>query len=190
VSCSNVKVFPPSTAKNKEPISVSVIRCWNEEEGIEWILYSSIEVTCLEEAIEKIKWYACRWIIEEYHKCVKTGCKIEKRCLQTSQRLEALVGVLTIISVLLLQLRNQARDDVEGEKSSVKVVPNIPLTILSNWLGVEKITLTIREFWRGVARMGGFLARKSDGEPGWQTLWKGWLELLRMWQGAELFSSA
>jgi len=36
-----------------------------------------------------------------------------------------------------------------------------------------------------VAQLGGFLCRKSDGEPGWQTLWKGWIRLLDMWFAAE-----
>ena len=31
-----------------------------------------------------------------------------------------------------------------------------------------------------VARLGGFLARKSDGEPGWQTLWEGWQQLQQL----------
>jgi hypothetical protein len=47
-------------------------------------------------------------------------------------------------------------------------------------------TLTVKEFWRRVAMLGGFLGRKSDGDPGWQTLWTGWLRLQDMWQGFRL----
>jgi len=189
VTWGNIKLLPPERAKNQNKLSISVIRCWHEEEEIEWILYSTLKVSCLEEAIEKIKWYSCRWTIEEYHKCMKSGCKVEERYLQQSHALEALVGILSIIAVLLLQLRNLARDEEEGENPAIEVVPEIPLRLVSNWLKVLKESLSVREFWRGVARMGGFLGRKSDGEPGWQTLWKGWLELLKMWQGVEIFSS-
>ena len=45
---------------------------------------------------------------------------------------------------------------------------------------------TNRDFLRGVARLGGFLARKSDGEPGWQTIWKGWFVLMILVEGYEL----
>jgi hypothetical protein len=38
--------------------------------------------------------------------------------------------------------------------------------------------LTVRDFWRETAKLGGFLGRTSDGEPGWQTLWHGFLRLL------------
>ena len=46
--------------------------------------------------------------------------------------------------------------------------------------------VTNRDFLRGVARLGGFLARKSDGEPGWQTIWKGWFVLMILVEGFEL----
>jgi Transposase Tn5 dimerisation domain len=50
--------------------------------------------------------------------------------------------------------------------------------------------LTVREFFRGVARLGGFLARKGDGEPGWQTTWRGWEKLALMVRGQELSEQA
>ena len=45
---------------------------------------------------------------------------------------------------------------------------------------------TVRDFWRSLARMGGFIGRKSDGEPGWQTIWKGYKRLQDMLTGAFL----
>ena len=54
---------------------------------------------------------------------------------------------------------------------------------MQRYLKLPPGDLTLREFWRAVARLGGFLARKSDGEPGWQTLWRGWLKLQDLtWQ--------
>lgn len=37
--------------------------------------------------------------------------------------------------------------------------------------------ITLGEFWDAVARLGGFIGRKSDGQPGWQTLWRDWSRL-------------
>ncbi|MEH1986886.1 MULTISPECIES: hypothetical protein [unclassified Nostoc] len=39
-------------------------------------------------------------------------------------------------------------------------------------------SLTLGEFWKCVARLGSFLGRKSDGLPGWQTLWREWCRLM------------
>ena len=45
---------------------------------------------------------------------------------------------------------------------------------------------TVRGFWRSLARLGGFIGRKSDGEPGWQTIWGGYMRLQDMLLGADL----
>ena len=49
----------------------------------------------------------------------------------------------------------------------------------------EADELSVREFWHGVARLGGFIGRKSDGDPGWQTLWRGWQRLQDLCWGLE-----
>ena len=36
------------------------------------------------------------------------------------------------------------------------------------------------------AKLGGFLGRKGDGEPGWITIWRGWEKLHMLVRGAEL----
>ena len=38
-----------------------------------------------------------------------------------------------------------------------------------------KATLTAKDLWHTIARFGGYLDRKNDPPPGWQTLWKGWI---------------
>ncbi len=173
-----VTLHAPSRLSKKTPsVSLSVIRCWNDEEGIEWILYSSIPINNIEEACEKIDWYVCRWIIEEYHKCIKTGCRIEKRQFENGKALENLIGILSIIGLLMLRLRNIARN--YSERLASEVVDNDALRIVEKRFNLGS-NITIGLFWKSVARLGGFLGRKNDGEPGWQTLWEGWLRLLDM----------
>ena len=46
--------------------------------------------------------------------------------------------------------------------------------------------LTLHEAVRSTARLGGFLARKSDGEPGSKTLWRGLERLAAMTLGWQL----
>lgn len=178
IAWKEVRIQPPQRlGKKANPIVVSVIRCWNEEEDLEWIIYSSIPVHDVEEAIEKISWYSRRWIIEEYHKCLKTGCRIESSQLETAKSLENLLAVLGVIAILMLQLRNMARENVD--KPASDFIGEEAVQIISKRYN-QPINMNVRDFLRSVARLGGFLGRKSDGEPGWQTLWKGWLRLLDM----------
>jgi hypothetical protein len=188
ISWGQVNICPPKrVGRDSKLITLSVVRCFNEEEGIEWVLYSTIPVNTLEEAIEKIKWYACRWIIEEYHKCLKTGCRIESNQFESIKPVEVLLGILSVVAVLMLQMKYIAREKTND--LAKEVVPMVVLAIICRRYKLEKEKITIRDFWRTVAMLGGFLGRKSDGDPGWQTLWKGWLRLLDMWNGAEALRS-
>jgi Transposase Tn5 dimerisation domain len=42
----------------------------------------------------------------------------------------------------------------------------------------------VREFFLALARLGGHQNRKCDGEPGWLVLWRGWMTLQQMVDGA------
>ena len=49
------------------------------EEPLEWILATSVPTTTLEQAWERVEWYRHRWLVEDYHYCLKSGCRIEER---------------------------------------------------------------------------------------------------------------
>jgi hypothetical protein len=121
--------------------------------------------------------------VEEFHKAWKTGCRAEPRQLEEADRLVPLLGALAIVAVRLLGLHDAAQRD-SGAPTDV---PETTIRILAAKLQrpAECFT-THRDFLRGVARLGGFLARKSDGEPGWQTIWKGWFVLMILVEGYEL----
>ena len=163
--------------KTCEPLQGTYIRVWEDKvDGLEWILFSTLPVNNFEEAQEKVKWYSIRWMIEEYHKCLKTGCSVEKRNLRTTEALQAVIGMLGVIAGKLLELKYQVR---EVEKGLAKdAIPKDIVGIICRHYRLESEDLTLKEFWRKVAMLGGFIGRKSDGEPGWQTLWRGWIRLL------------
>ena len=186
VAWTALTLMPPSNRaeKREHPQPGWVVRCWNEAEGLEWILFSTLPVLTTKDALLGISWYEHRWIIEEYHKCLKTGCAIEKRQLATTDGLRALFAFLTITAVRLLQLRSLARTNPHNPAMASGIDPLL-LTITASRLNRELNSLTLAEFWRGVAMVGGFIGRKSDGEPGWQTLWDGWRRLQDMAWGAE-----
>ena len=120
------------------------------------------------------------WLGEDYHTCLKTGCRMEARQLTTGHGLLALLGLLAVVAVRLLQLRMLSRQ--EPDHLAHYVLPADVVTVLAADLHAPSATLTVRQFWRGVAQLGGFLGRTSDGDPGWQTLWAGWHRLQdRVW---------
>jgi hypothetical protein len=157
-----------------------------EVEPIEWILLTSLVVKDFEDAWTVIGYYERRWLIEEWHKALKTGCRVTERQLKTKQRLEAMVGLLSVVSVRLLQLKSAAR--AEPDRPARQMIPARWISLLGAARKNLKRTksLTVGEFYRELAKLGGFIGRKSDGDPGWITIWRGWQKLYLMARGADL----
>src|SRR5258708_11923908 len=89
---------------SKDPVTVWVIRVWEEqapdgEEPLEWILLTSVPTTTLEQAWERVDWYQCRWLVEDYHQCLKSGCRIEERQLQSVD------GLMPRLALVLASVR-------------------------------------------------------------------------------------
>ena len=173
----------------KDPLTVWVMRVWEEnapegEEPLEWLLLTSVPTTTLEQAWERVDWYRHRWLVEDYHQCLKSGCRIEQRQLQTVDSLIRLLGLLSPLAVRLLQVRACARED--PERPAHEVIEPLMLAVLAERCGQSPLTMTVGTFWTEVARLGGYLARSHDGPPGWRTIWKGWLSLQTLREGAQL----
>jgi hypothetical protein len=153
-------------------------------EALHWVLLTSHEVQTFEKAWIVIGYYERRPIIEEYHKGLKTGCRLQERQYRTSGRLEAVTAMQSILAVRLLQMRTMARTD--PQHPAEEVIPRRWVEMLrSVRKGCHRAIATVYEFYRALAGLGGFLGRKCDGEPGWQTLWHGFEKLLMFLRGAE-----
>ena len=165
------------------------VRVWEEDppEGqqpIEWMLLTSQPVFCLGDALRITGYYTLRWLIEEYHQCLKSGCKVEERQLENADRLEPLIAILCAVAVRLLQLKNNARHTPDQPASLC--VPAPLVATLARMTRIDANTMTVRQFVHETAKLGGFLARKQDGEPGWKTLWRGWHDLSLIHQGYQM----
>ena len=105
--------------------------------------------------------------------------------MHTSDGLEALTGLLSVVAVRLLQLKEVGRR--QPERAATELIPARYVELVRRARGRARPgEWTIRDFFRGVAGLGGFLGRKGDGEPGWITIWRGWEVLHWMLQGAQL----
>ena len=158
-----------------------------DAEPIEWVLLTTWPVDSLEACIRVVKAYACRWLIEEYHKALKTGTGVENSQLSTAQRIEALLGILAVVAVRLLNLKLLARVETSSPLQSGELGPEV-LALLEAKYGRPKEGWTHRTALIHIARLGGFIARKSDGLPGWITLWRGWKKLRLMLEGYDLLN--
>lgn len=186
-----VTILPPRLEKRygTDPLGLWAIRVWEEqapagEEPLEWLLLTSVPTTTLEDAWERVGWYECRWVVEDYHQCLKTGCRIEARQMHTADRLIRLLGLLSPVAVRLLQLRDLSRR--EPDRPAHEVMDANLLAVVAAQTGGAPATMTMATFWRAVARMGGYLARRHDGPPGWKTLWAGWLRAQTLLEGVHL----
>lgn len=162
------------------PLACWVVRVWESKppdgvEAIEWILLSDEPVRTLEEATRLSLWYSMRWMIEQYHQCLKSGCKVESRQLEHVDRLRPLIAMCCVLAVRLLQLKNDTR--LMPRAPAIQHVPKESVQTLAQLLKRDADTITLRDFTHEVAKLGGFVGRKGDGEPGWLTLWRGWHEL-------------
>ncbi len=150
-------------------------------EPLEWILLTNVPAASFAAACERVDWYACRPIVEEFHKGQKTGACIEDLQFTDEARLQPVIALLSVVAALLLKLREAAREESSATTPATSVVPPLHVKVLSLWRhGEVRMNMTVREFYYAVARLGGHQNRKGDGFPGWLTLWRGWQALRPM----------
>ena len=149
-------------------------------------MLSSLPVDTQADAWERVLWYRLRWQVEDYHQCLKTGCALEARQMQSYEGLRTLLGFLAPLAVRLLQLR--ALTQQEPERAAAEVLDDSVVRVVAHLAQVAPAQLSLRAFWHRVAQIGGYLGRSGDGEPGWKTLWKGWLQIQTLLEGINLAS--
>jgi hypothetical protein len=187
---SPLTLIPNWLNRHSTPIRAWVVRVWEENpppavpEPIDWILLTSLPTETVEQAWRCVAWYGDRWLVEDYHQCLKTGCQIEQHHLQHKDSLLRLLGLLAPVAVQLLSLREQSR--LTPDKPANRVLPGDLLRIVAHLGNRPPDALTLNDFWRLVAQQGGYLGRKRDGPPGWKSIWTGWLLIQNLLRGAHL----
>jgi len=183
----SLAIQPPALRKaagSLSPVPVQVILA--EEESpppmvppVCWLLFTTLAVTSLQEAIQCLQWYSCRWLIERYHFVLKSGCVLEELQLEEAQRLRRALATYCIVAWRLLWLTYEARQNPDTPCDQVLEVHEWQ----SLYCTIQKTPVpparppNLGQAVRWIAQLGGFLARKGDGDPGAKTIWRGLLRL-------------
>jgi len=181
VKSGTCRLLPPKNATGqRSPVEVNVVRVeeiGREEDPILWVLLTTEPADEFEKALAVIDYYQARWTIEEWHKALKTGCRIEDRQLETWERMEVLLSICSVIAWKVLQLRELGRGD--RQMSPERFLTEAERAVLEQKYPELKGQKG-KAHAIAVAKVGGYLDRSSDPPPGWQTLWKG-LKKVRTW---------
>jgi hypothetical protein len=192
VAAGPVRLQPPHVHRGEhgnDPLPLWIVHLHEETppaqgDPLEWFLLTNQPVTTLEQALEVARWYELRWIIEELHKAMKTGCRIEKLQFTTEAALQPTIALLSVVATFLLNLRELARRPDAKERPARQVVCPLMVKVLCLWRHErEQPDWSLHAFVMALARLGGHQNRKHDGHPGWLTLWRGWQGLQAMLLG-------
>jgi IS4 transposase len=179
-----LNVPPPTRHFNKELPSVELCAVLVSEkdapEGqdpIEWLLWTTLPVTTLEEALRVVRAYSLRWRIEEFHRVLKSGCKIEELRFAEAHTIHNLVALYMIIAWRILYLRDSTR--------ATPLAPGSAFFSEVEWksacfLSDRSLDYAppLGEMLLMVAAFGGYKKRgKKSPPPGPEVLWRGLIAL-------------
>lgn len=169
-----------------EPLSLNVVEVFEVapprgEQPLTWKLYTSEPIDTVRDIERVVDAYRQRWVIEEYFKALKTGCSYERRQLMTLHGLLNTLALLAPLAWRILALRSVARTSPDAPASELFENDEIELLRRASKKVVLGGAPTAREVLLAIAGLGGHL--KRNGDPGWQTLWAGYEELLVLKRG-------
>jgi hypothetical protein len=158
------------------------------EDPVEWMLLTNCPVTTFDQACECIHWYSLRWRIEMYFKVLKSGFRVESCRLGTADRLARYLAVMSVVAWRLFTITLIARTNPDMPCSAFLSEQEWTVLFIKvtggNALPTAPPSMTDAVTW--IARLGGYLARESDGPPGTLALWRGWKRLTDIADGWQL----
>jgi len=186
-----IQLRPARYHADKAPIDIWVVHALEENppadaEAVEWFLLTTIAVTSGAEAEQCLRWYCLRWRIEDWHRVLKSGCRIEELAHESAERLRRAIAINLVIAwrIMLMTLLGRETPELPAEV----LFSDIELRTLGAYAKKKRLTppSALGEAVRLVARIGGYLGRNNDPPPGHQLLWQGYAEFQFMCMGFAL----
>ncbi|MBK5123786.1 IS4 family transposase [Paraburkholderia hospita] len=138
-----------------------------------WRLVTNREAADADALIELVDWYRARWEIEMYFNVLKNACRVEALQLSQMERVEKALALYMVVAWRIARLMRLGRTCPELDASLFFAADEIHGAHVLSKKPRPKKTPTLNQMIRMIASLGGFLGRKSDGEPGAKTLWIG-----------------
>ena len=88
-----------------------------DAEPVEWFLLTTRSITTPAQAQECLSWYCLRWRIEDWHRVLKSGCRIEALQHKTAERLKRAIAINLVIAwrIMLMTLLGRECPDLPAE---------------------------------------------------------------------------
>jgi hypothetical protein len=180
IRCAAIQLHPPKRLTGDPALALWAVHASEPKppagaEAVEWLLLTTVATVTLEDALERLRWYAVRWNIEVFHRTLKSGCRIEDRRLESAEGLQACLAIDLVVAWRVMWLSKLGRE-----------TPDVPCLVFfeqAEWQALHchhhrspnppETPPTLGEAMHMVAKLGGFLGRKCDGNPGATALWRG-----------------
>ncbi len=183
IRATSMEVCPPRNRPGKTPAQPLNIVWVQEieapadvEEPLCWYLLTREPIDTEEAVFCIINIYKIRWVIEDFHMGLKTGCALERRQLETGHGLRNFLAFASVTAWHLLRLRQAAR--AKEPVPIEQVLSPTQTQALRSLRPKLPPRCTAQQALIAIATLGGFMGRKSDGMPGWRTLWRGMEKVL------------
>lgn len=140
---------------------------------IEWRLLTNRSAATLEAVVELTDWYRARWEIELLFLVLKEGCRVEALQLATMERIERALALFLVVAWRIARLMRLGRTLPDLDVASLLEPEEWQAAYILAKKPLPRQPPRLNEVLRLIARLGGFLGRKGDGEPGVKTIWLG-----------------
>ncbi len=188
-----IELKPPPYLRDRGPLSLWIVAATEEKppkgaEPLRWFLLTTMEIKSADDAGKYLRWYCFRWRIEDWHRVLKSGCRIEDIAHRTADRLRRAIAIHLVIAWRIMLMTLLGREQ-----------PELPAEVMFSDLEIEVLSAVAKKKRRKpptqlggavrlVAQLGGYLGRKNDPPPGHQIMWQGYAALQLMGQGYALGS--
>lgn len=186
IRCGSLSIHAPVDRQYKHLPDVEVNVVWAIEsdppegcEPVEWMLLTSVPTLTMEDALERLAWYARRWTIETWHRTLKSGCMIEARQFGDVERFERATALFAVIAwrILYATLLGRLDADISCEVLLQRFEWQALYCRANSTTKLPKKPPTLGQAVLWIAKLGGYLGRKNDPPPGATVLWRGFAAL-------------
>ena len=186
-----VRLAPPTRHKDKAPVDLWIIHAMEENppggaDPVEWYLLTTIEIDTPEKAEESLRWYCLRWRIEDWHRVLKSGCRIEELAHETAERLRRSIAINLVVAwrIMLMTLLGREAPELPPEV----LFSDIELEVMGAYTQKKSLSppVSLGKAVHVVAKLGGYLGRKNDPPPGHKIIWRGYRRLSELCEGYTL----